>query len=138
MNNTQLLGRICKDIELKYTGNNKAYAKFTLAVNRKFVKQGEERQADFINILVWNKTAEFCSKYFRKGSQIAVDGRIQTGSYEKDGQRIYTFEVVADSVYFAESSNKNNNSDASEPSQAQMQHQDGFYPVDDSEDDLPF
>lgn len=79
-------------------------ASFSLAVNRRFVKQGEERQADFINIVAWNKTAEFCSKYFKKGQQVGIIGRIQTRNYEDDNKvKHYVTEVVAEEVYFADS-----------------------------------
>ena len=79
-------------------------ASFSLAVNRRFAKEGEERQADFINVVAWSKTAEFVSKYFRKGQQVAVIGRIQTRNYEDDkGVKHYITEVVAEEVYFADS-----------------------------------
>lgn len=79
MNKVILLGRLTKDPETRYTqSTNTQVTSFTLAVNRRFVKQGEERQADFINCVAWNKTAEFVSKYFRKGQQVGVIGRIQT------------------------------------------------------------
>ena len=105
MNKVELLGRLTKDPDIKYTQtNNTAVANFSLAVNRRFVKEGEERQADFINIVVWGKTAEFCSKYFKKGMQIALVGRIQTRNWEDDqGQKHYVTEVVAEEVYFADS-----------------------------------
>ena len=105
MNKVELIGRLTKDPEVRYTQtNNTAVASFSLAVNRRFVKEGEERQADFINIVVWGKTAEFCSKYFKKGMQIALVGRIQTRNWEDDqGQKHYVTEVVAEEVYFADS-----------------------------------
>ena len=79
-------------------------ASFSLAVNRRFAKEGEKRQADFINIVAWNKTAEFCSKYFKKGQQVGVVGRLQTRNYEDDkGVKHYITEVVAEEVYFADS-----------------------------------
>ena len=105
MNKVELIGRLTRDPEVRYTQtNNTAVASFSLAVNRRFVKEGEERQADFINIVVWGKTAEFCSKYFKKGMQIALVGRIQTRNWEDDqGQKHYVTEVVAEEVYFADS-----------------------------------
>jgi single-strand DNA-binding protein len=103
MNKVELLGRLTKDPEIRYTQNNIPVASFTLAVNRRFAKEGEQ-QADFINIVAWNKTAEFCGKYFKKGSQIALVGRIQTRNWEDDnGQKRYATEVVAEEVYFADS-----------------------------------
>ena len=105
MNKVELLGRLTKDPEIKYTQtNNTAVANFSLAVNRRFTKEGEERQADFINIIAWGKTAEFCNKYFKKGMQIALVGRIQTRNWEDEqGQKHYVTEVIAEEVYFADS-----------------------------------
>ena len=105
MNKVELLGRLTKDPEIKYTQtNNTAVANFSLAVNRRFTKEGEERQADFINIVAWGKTAEFCNKYFKKGMQIALVGRIQTRNWEDEqGQKHYVTEVIAEEVYFADS-----------------------------------
>ena len=103
MNRVELIGRITRDPELRYTNNNIATCRFTLAVNRPFQSQSGEQGTDFINIVVWRKQAENVSKYVSKGSLVAVEGRIQTGSYERDGQRVYTTDVVADSVQFLES-----------------------------------
>ena len=103
MNKAILLGRLTKDVETRYTqSTNTQVSSFTLAVNRRFAKEGEQ-QADFINIVAWNKTAEFCSKYFRKGQQVAVVGRIQTRSYDnQEGKKVYVTEVIAEEVYFAD------------------------------------
>lgn len=103
MNKVILLGRLTKDPETRYTqSTNTQVTSFTLAVNRRFVKQGEERQADFINIVSWNKTAEFVSKYFSKGQQVGVIGRIQTKNYDDEqGVKHYITEVIAEEVYFA-------------------------------------
>lgn len=103
MNKVVLIGRVTRDPELRYTASNIPNVRFSLAVNRPFQNQNGEREADFINIVVWRKQAENVKKYVSKGSLIAVEGRIQTGSYEKDGQRIYTTDVVADNVQFLES-----------------------------------
>ncbi|MBR3117362.1 MAG: single-stranded DNA-binding protein [Bacilli bacterium] len=103
MNRVELIGRITRDPELRYTSSNIATTRFTLAVNRPFQGQNGEQGTDFINIVVWRKQAENVKKFVSKGSLVAVEGRIQTGSYEKDGQRIYTTDVVADSVQFLES-----------------------------------
>jgi single-strand DNA-binding protein len=102
MNRVELIGRITRDPELRYTNNNIATCRFTLAVNRPFQSQSGEQGTDFINIVVWNKQAENVKKYMTKGSLVAVTGRIQTGSYEKDGRTIYTTDVVADNVQFLE------------------------------------
>ena len=105
MNKVILLGRLTEDPEVRYTQtNNIIVASFSLAVNRRFVKEGEERQADFINIVAWNKTGEFCSKYFKKGQQVAIIGRIQTRTWDdENGQKHYVTEVVAEEAYFADS-----------------------------------
>ena len=105
MNKVILMGRLTRDVEVRYTNtNNTMVASFGLAVNRRFAKQGEERQADFINVTAWGKTAEFVSKYFKKGQQVGVIGRIETRSYDdKDGKRVYVTEVIAEEVYFADS-----------------------------------
>lgn len=102
MNRVELIGRLTRDPELRYTSSNIATARFSLAVNRPFQSQNGEQGTDFINIVVWRKQAENVKKYCMKGSLVAVEGRIQTGSYEKDGQRVFTTDVVADSVQFLE------------------------------------
>ena len=109
MNRVELIGRITKDPELRYTSSNIATTRFTLAVNRPFQGQNGEQGTDFISIVVWRKQAENVKKYVSKGSLVAVEGRIQTGSYEKDGQRIYTTDVVADSVQFLETKSQSQN-----------------------------
>ena len=105
MNKVILMGRLTRDPEVRYTStNNTLVATFSLAVNKRFARQGEERQADFINIVAWDKTGEFCSKYFKKGQQVGVIGRIQTRNYDdKDGKKVYVTEVVAEETYFADS-----------------------------------
>ena len=105
MNKVILMGRLTRDPETRYTQtSNTVVASFSLAVNRRFAKQGEERQADFINIVAWSKLGEFCSKYFKKGQQVGVVGRIQTRTWDDDqGQKHYVTEVVAEEAYFADS-----------------------------------
>ena len=105
MNKVILMGRLTRDPEVRYTQtNNTLVASFSLAVNRRFVRQGEERQADFINIVAWSKLGEFCSKYFKKGQQVGVIGRLQTRTWDDDqGQKHYITEVVAEEAYFADS-----------------------------------
>lgn len=106
MNRVCLVGRLTATPELKTTTSGVPVTRFSLAVNRPYAKEGET-QADFINILAWRKQAENICKYLTKGSQISVDGRIQTGSYDtQDGTKRYTFEVVAENVQFLESKNK--------------------------------
>lgn len=105
MNKVILMGRLTRDPEVRYTQtNNTLVASFSLAVNRRFARQGEERQADFINIVAWSKLGEFCSKYFKKGQQVGVIGRIQTRTWDDDqGTKHYVTEVVAEEAYFADS-----------------------------------
>ncbi len=138
MNKVMLLGRLTKDPELRYTStNNTAVCSFTLAVNRRFSKPGEERQADFINVVAWDRHGEFCGKYFQKGQQVVVVGRIQTRTWDdNEGKKHYVTEVVSEEAYFADS--KRNDSGPSRTSGAPDAGQaDGFYPMD-GEDDLPF
>lgn len=103
-NKVFLLGRLTKDPDIKYTQtNNTLVASFGLAVNRRFAKEGQQT-ADFINVVAWSKTAEFVQKYFKKGQQVAVVGRIQSRSWQDDqGQMHYVTEVVAEEVFFADS-----------------------------------
>ncbi len=110
MNKVVLIGRLTRDPELRYTGSNTPVATFTLAVNRAFSNQQGEREADFINIVVWRKQAENVKNYLTQGSQAAVEGRIQTRSYDDpNGQKRYVTEVVADNVEFLGSKNSSNN-----------------------------
>lgn len=101
MNKVFLIGRLTRDPELRYTGSNTAVASFSLAVNRNFTNQAGERETDFINIVVWRKQAENVKNYLSQGSQVAIDGRIQTRSYDdNEGKKRYVTEVVADNVEF--------------------------------------
>lgn len=110
MNCVNLIGRLTKDPDIKYTQtNNTAIANFTLAVNRRFTKEGQPT-ADFINIVAWGKTGEFCSKYFQKGMQVAIQGRIQTRTWDDDqGQKHYATEVIAEQCFFADSKRESQN-----------------------------
>ena len=105
MNKVILMGRLTRDPEVRYTQtNNTLVSSFSLAVNRRFARQGEERQADFINVVAWSKLGEFCSKYFKKGQQVGVIGRLQVRNWEDEqGQKHYVTEVVAEEAYFADS-----------------------------------
>lgn len=100
LNKVIIMGRITKDLDLKQSLGGMALLSFSVAVNRKYVKEGEERQADFITCKAFNKTAENIAKFFGKGKLIAIDGHIQTGSYEKDGNRVYTTDVIVDGFHF--------------------------------------
>lgn len=112
MNKIILMGRLTKDPEVRYTQtSNTMVANFNLAVNRRFIKQGEERQADFITVIAWSKLGEFCSKYFKKGQQVGIIGRLQTRNWEDEqGQKHYATEVIAEEAYFADSKRDNDNS----------------------------
>ena len=104
MNKVFLIGRLTRDPELRYTGSNLPVCSFTVAVNRNFTNQSGEREADFINVVVWRKQAENIKNYLKQGSQIAIDGRIQTRSYDgEDGKKRYITEVIADNVQFLDS-----------------------------------
>lgn len=104
MNRVVLIGRLTAKPELRYTGSNLPYTRFSVAVNRNFTNAQGQREADFINIVVWRKQAENVCNFLNKGSLVAIEGRIQTGSYDaQDGSKRYTTEVVADSVQFLES-----------------------------------
>ena len=111
MNKVMLIGRLTKDHEMRYTQSGSAVASFTLAVNRRFANQNGEREADFINCVAWQKSAEFVANYFKKGQQMALEGRLQVRTYDgNDGQRRWVTEVVADQIEFVGS--KNNNASA--------------------------
>lgn len=161
INRVVLVGRLTKDPELRYTPSGVAMARFTLAVNRTFKSEGQP-DADFISCVAWRKTAENTANFLKKGSLAGVEGRIQTGSYEgQDGKRVYTTDVVADSVQFLEPKNgqaTQNNSSTVQPNdhqrsrseyqQAQTQSnytkvdEDPFTnssgPIEVTDDDLPF
>lgn len=103
MNTVSLVGRFAREPEVKYTDGGLSIARFNLAVDRRFKKEGEQN-ADFISCIAFGKTAEFIEKYFHKGQRIGLNGRIQTGSYtNKDGDKVYTTDIVADNVEFVES-----------------------------------
>ena len=104
MNRVMLIGRFTAKPELRYTGSNVPYTRFSIAVNRPFNNQDGQRETDFINIVAWRKQAETICNYFDKGNQIAIEGRLQTGSYDdKDGNKRYTTDVVLDQFHFIES-----------------------------------
>lgn len=106
LNKVILMGRFTRDPELRSTPQGISTCSFSIAVDRNFVREGEERKADFINCVAWRQTAEFISKYFKKGNLIAVEGSIQTRSWDDtDGKKHYATEVVVSQAYFAESKN---------------------------------
>ena len=129
MNKVFLIGRLTRDPELRYTSSNIATASFSLAVDRNFTNQNGEREADFINIVVWRKQAENVKNYLTKGSQVAIDGRIQTRSYDgQDGQKRYVTEVVADNVQFL--GTRASNSGSTDNNYAQPAFTDNTTPYD--------
>ena len=136
MNKVILLGRLTKDVDVKYTQTtNIMIASFSLAVNRRFIKQGEERQADFFNVTAFGKTGEFCSKYFSKGQQVAIIGRLQTRNWQDDqGQKHYATDVIAEEVYFADSKKQQNENNMTEL----QNHLDNAGVEFNTSDDLPF
>ena len=141
LNCAVIMGRLTADPELRQTPSGVAVTRFTVAVDRSFVKAGEERKADFINVVAWRQTAEFVTRYFSKGSMIAVQGSIQTGSYEKDGIKRSTFEIVADNVSFCGSKSESGNTAPRTQDAAPASFSNGS--VDDfsaiaDDDDLPF
>lgn len=117
MNQVNFVGRLTKEVEMRYAANNTAVAGFTLAVNRRFKRDGEP-EADFFPIVAWEKKAEFCGKYFKKGQQIWLTGRLQTRTYDdKEGKKVYVTEIVAEEVGFADSKREDGNATA--PAQQQ-------------------
>jgi single-strand DNA-binding protein len=146
MNRVVLIGRLTKDPEMRYTTNGIAVTMFTLAVNRPFANQEGERQADFINIVTWQKLADLCATYLRKGRQVGVEGRLQTRSYEnQEGRKVYVTEVVADRAYFlekAEETRTGNQQPSHDPFAPGDPFADPFAgsgkPINITDDDLPF
>lgn len=155
INNVVLVGRLTKELDLRYTANGTAVASFTTAVNRQFTNQKGERDADFINCVIWRKSAENMASYTKKGSLVGLEGRLQTRSYDnQQGQRVYVTEVVVETFSLLESKNKNTADQSSGsvhtgPSPAPNRSQgsdapqnDPFenssQPIDISDDDLPF
>ena len=149
MNKTILMGRLTRDPEIRYSSGDEptAIARYTLAVDRRYKRQGDDQTADFINCVVFGRGAEFAEKYLHQGIKIVVTGRIQTGSYtNKDGHKVYTTEVVIEEQEFAESkaaqngNTQNGSSTGNEPRQAPASNPgDGFMDIPDAiEEELPF
>ncbi len=145
LNVVVLTGRLTADPVIKSTASGVSYCRFSIAVERRY-KAGEDRQADFINIVAWRSSAEFVSKYFKKGQMIAIEGSIQTGKYiDNDGQNRTSFEVVTNNVQFADFGKKDNKPSADiEPNNDPLQNfsdslnNQDFENITDSDDDLPF
>ena len=140
INNVVLVGRMTRDAELRYTPSNQAVATFTLAVNRNFKNQNGEREADFINCVIWRQQAENLANWAKKGTLIGVTGRIQTRNYEnQQGQRVYVTEVIADNFQILES--RKDHQDGQSQGSYKNNGQSAFgnnQPMDISDDDLPF
>ena len=145
MNNVSIVGRMTRDLDLRYTNDGKAVGNTSIAVNRTFKNAQGDYEADFINIVVWGKTAENLANHMKKGDRIGLTGRIQTRSYEgQDGKRVYVTEVVADNVQFLEPKKQGNQQpqQQNQPSYTQQappqQENRQLEPLDISDDDLPF
>jgi single-strand binding protein len=142
LNNISLVGRLTKDVELRYTPSNVAVATFTLAVNRTFKNENGEREADFINCVMWRQQAENLANWVKKGALIGITGRIQTRSYDnQQGQRVYVTEVVAEQFQLLESKGQGNQQ--GQQRQGQQETPDfsrsaTTHPLDISDDMLPF
>ena len=142
MNKVFLMGNIGKDIDIKYS-NEMPIARFSLAVKRKFAREGEQ-DTDWFNIVCFNKLAQFCEKYLHKGSRIIVIGRITTGSYtDKDGNKRYTTDIIADEIEFAQSKKEDQETQQDAPKEAPQNDGfdnsgDGFMNINDMDADLPF
>ena len=145
LNNVVLVGRMTRDAELRYTPSNVAVATFTLAVNRAFKNENGDREADFINCVMWRQQAENLANWAKKGALIGITGRIQTRSYDnQQGQRVYVTEVVAEQFQLLESRNsQGQQNNQGQRAQTQQQAPDfsrnaNANPLDISDDDLPF
>src|SRR5690625_7206323 len=127
LNRVVLVGRLTKDPDLRYTPNGVAVANFTIAVNRPFTNQQGNREADFINCVVWRRPAENLANYMKKGSMIGVDGRVQTRTFEgQDGKTVFVTEIVADSVQFLESKGSSHGRGQDQSGFQQNQNQNQF------------
>ena len=143
INNVVLVGRMTRDAELRYTPQNQAVATFTLAVNRNFKNQSGEREADFINVVIWRQQAENLANWAKKGALIGITGRIQTRNYEnQQGQRVYVTEVVADNFQLLESRNQQEQVNTFQNGNSSSGGYNSPFgrsnPMDISDDDLPF
>ena len=139
LNNVSLVGRLTKDVELRYTPSNVAAATFTLAVNRTFKNENGEREADFINCVMWRQQAENLANWAKKGALIGVTGRIQTRSYDnQQGQRVYVTEVVAETFQLLESKGQGVQQRQTQQQAPDFSRSATTNPLDISDDDLPF
>ena len=134
MNKVFLIGRLTQDPQTQTLDSGTTLCRFSIAVNRTYSREGET-QADFINIVAWNATAQNCGKYLVKGSQVAVSGSIQTGSYERDGVKRQTFDIRADQVEFLSRPNTTGQAPVAAPAKKSI---DQLTEVDNGDDDMPF
>lgn len=139
MNKVILMGRLTHDVEVRQTPNGHSVARFSIAINRRFAKEGQQ-QADFINCIAWRQTGEFISRYFNKGDMIALTGNIQSRSWDgQDGKKHYATEVIVDEVYFTGAKKKTDDTNAQQPPEQGYDFEpDGFNDLDGTEDNLPF
>ena len=129
LNQITIMGRLTKDVELRYTQTQTPVASFTIACERDFAERGQEKQTDFLNCVAWRKTAEFAHQYFSKGSMAIVTGRLQTRKWEdRDGNKHTEYEVIADNVYFGESKKKDETPKENKPTFEQLPETDGELP----------
>ncbi len=149
LNSVIMMGRLVDKPELRQTSTNRSVTSFTIAVERSFVRQGDERQTDFFDVVAWSRLAEFASKYYVKGQLIAVQGRMETRTYDdRNGVRRKAYTIVAENLYFAEPKRSGYSSDdqgmPSYESQSQVppafsnSSSDDFREIEDADDDLPF
>ncbi len=141
MNKVILMGRLTRDPDIRYSQgeNNMAIARYTLAVDRRFQKNNDGQNADFISCIAFGRAAEFAEKYLKQGTKIAITGRIQTGSYtNKDGVKVYTTDVVVEDQEFAESKNSSNEGNYQEPRSNSAPDDQWMSIPDGIEDELPF
>ena len=137
MNKAVIVGRLVRDPDVRALSDGKTVSKFTVAVDRRFKNKNGEKEADFIPVVVFGKPAEFVAEYVKKGNMVSVAGRITTGSYEKEGRKIYTTEITADEVNSIGSKKDNQAADTNIDSVAQLNNDPDFVLMSDS-DDVPF
>ena len=137
MNQVSLIGRLTRDPEVRYGAQSQlAVARFSIAIDRMKKSDGSEAGADFPSIVCFGKTAELCERYLKKGRLVGITGKLQTGSYEKNGQKVYTTDVVADRVEFLEWGEKSESGFKAEPAPSESKRPGGFESI--TTDDIPF
>lgn len=139
MNKVILTGRFTRDPEVRYTNDGTSIARFSIAVNRRFVKEGSDQKTDFLNCVAFGRPAEFIEKYFTKGMKVDLSGRIQTGSYtNKDGVKVYKTDIVVEEIEFGESKGSSQSQQKSETPHPETDP-DGFMSIPDGiDEEMPF